>query len=111
MTVPGALGVIPELLESLPEMVVGAGTVLDLETAERSVAAGAKFLTSTGFIHEVVEFARSKGILVIPGALTPGEVIQVWKPARTSSRFFPVRHLAATITSGRRKRRSRKFPW
>jgi 2-dehydro-3-deoxyphosphogluconate aldolase / (4S)-4-hydroxy-2-oxoglutarate aldolase len=99
MTVPGALGVIPELLESLPEMVVGAGTVLDLETAERS--AGAKFLTSTGFIHEVVEFARSKGILVIPGALTPGEVIQVWKPARTSSRFFPVRHLAATITSGR----------
>ena len=79
MTVLGALGVIPELLESLPEMVVGAGTILDLETAERSVAAGAKFLKSTGFIHEVVEFARSKGILVIPGALTPGEVIQVWK--------------------------------
>ncbi len=89
MTVPGALGVIPELLESLPEMVVGAGTVLDLETAERSVAARAKFLTSTGFIHEVVEFARSKGILVIPGALTPGEVIQVWKAGADFVKIFP----------------------
>jgi len=89
MTVPGALGVIPELLESLPEMVVGAGTVLDLETAERSVAAGAKFLKSTGFIHEVVEFARSKGILVIPGALTPGEVIQVWKAGADFVKIFP----------------------
>ena len=79
MTVPGALEVIPALLESLPEMVVGAGTVLDLETAERSVNAGAKFLTSTGFIHEVAEFARRKGILVIPGALTPSEIIQAWK--------------------------------
>ncbi len=89
MTVPGALGVIPELLESLPEMVVGAGTVLDLETAERSVAARAKFLTSTGFIHEVVEFARSKGILVIPGALTPGEVIQVSKVGADFVKIFP----------------------
>ncbi|OLB33330.1 MAG: hypothetical protein AUH13_01180 [Acidobacteria bacterium 13_2_20CM_58_27] len=89
MTVPGALGVIPELLESLPEMVVGAGTVLDLETAERSVAARAKFLTSTGFIHEVVEFARSKGILVIPGALTPGEVIQVSKAGADFVKIFP----------------------
>ena len=89
MTVPGALEVIPELLESLPEMVVGAGTVLDLETAERAVDAGAKFLTSTGFIHEVVEFARNKGILVIPGALTPSEVIHAWKAGGDFVKIFP----------------------
>jgi 2-dehydro-3-deoxyphosphogluconate aldolase/(4S)-4-hydroxy-2-oxoglutarate aldolase len=89
LTVPGALEVIPELLESLPEMVVGAGTVLDLETAERSVDAGAKFLTSTGFIGEVVEFARNKGILVIPGALTPSEVIQAWKAGGDFVKIFP----------------------
>lgn len=89
MTVPGALEVIPALLESLPEMVVGAGTVLDLETAERSVNAGAKFLTSTGFIHEVAEFARRKGILVIPGALTPSEIIQAWKAGADFVKIFP----------------------
>jgi 2-dehydro-3-deoxyphosphogluconate aldolase / (4S)-4-hydroxy-2-oxoglutarate aldolase len=89
MTIPGALEVIPALLESLPEMVVGAGTVLDLETAERSVDAGAKFLTSTGFLHEVAEFARRKGILVIPGALTPSEVIQAWKAGADFVKIFP----------------------
>ena len=89
MTVPGALEVIPELLESVPEMVVGAGTVLDLETAERSADAEAKFLTSTGFIREVVEFARRKGILVIPGALTPSEVIHAWKAGADFVKIFP----------------------
>ena len=89
MTVPGALDVIRDLLESLPEMVVGAGTVLDLETAERCADAGARFLTSTGFVHEVVEFARGKGILVIPGALTPSEVIHAWKAGADFIKIFP----------------------
>lgn len=89
MTVPGALEVIRDLLEGLPEMVVGAGTVLDLETAERCADAGAKFLTSTGFIHEVVEFAHEKGILVIPGAMTPSEVIHAWKAGADFIKIFP----------------------
>ena len=89
MTVPGALEVIRDLRESLPEIVVGAGTVLDLETAERCADAGAKFLTSTGFIHEVVEFAHGKGLLVIPGALTPSEVIHAWKAGADFIKIFP----------------------
>lgn len=89
MTVPGALEVIRDLLESFPGMVVGAGTVLDLETAERCVDAGARFLTSTGFIQEVVEFARGKGILVVPGALTPSEVIHAWKAGADFIKIFP----------------------
>ena len=89
MTVPGALGVISDLTSSLPEMIVGAGTVLDAQTAERCVDAGAKFLSSTGLVPEVVEMARKKGVLVIPGALTPSEVIQAWKAGADFVKIFP----------------------
>lgn len=89
MTVPRAVEVISELARSLPEMIVGAGTVLGVETAQQCVEAGAKFLTSTGFVAEVVEFARKKGLLVIPGALTPSEVIQAWKAGADLIKIFP----------------------
>jgi 2-dehydro-3-deoxyphosphogluconate aldolase/(4S)-4-hydroxy-2-oxoglutarate aldolase len=89
MTVPDALEVIFDLASSLPDTIVGAGTVLDVETAQRCVDAGAKFLTSTGFVAEVVEFARKKNVLVIPGALTPSEVIQAWKAGADFIKIFP----------------------
>lgn len=89
MTVPHAIEVISQLAKSLPEMMVGAGTVLDVETAQRCVDAGANFLTSTGFLAEVVEFARKKDVLVIPGALTPSEVIHAWKAGADFVKIFP----------------------
>jgi 2-dehydro-3-deoxyphosphogluconate aldolase / (4S)-4-hydroxy-2-oxoglutarate aldolase len=89
MTVPRAIEVISELAKKLPEMIVGAGTVLDVETAQRCVDAGAKFLTSTGLVPEVVEFARKRGVLVIPGALTPSEVIHAWKDGADFVKIFP----------------------
>ena len=89
MTVPGAIELISDLASSLPEMIVGAGTVLDVQTAQRSLDAGAKFLTSTGFVAEVVEFAQKKSVLVIPGALTPSEVIQAWKAGADFIKIFP----------------------
>ena len=89
MTMPGAHEVISNLASSLPDMIVGAGTVLDAQTAQRCADAGAKFLTSTGFVHEVVEFARKKSMLVIPGALTPSEVIQAWKAGSDFVKIFP----------------------
>lgn len=89
MTVPDALSVISDLVSSLPDMIVGAGTVLDAETAHRCVESGAKFLTSTGFVPEVVEFARKTGVLVIPGALTPSEVIHAWKAGADLVKIFP----------------------
>jgi 2-dehydro-3-deoxyphosphogluconate aldolase/(4S)-4-hydroxy-2-oxoglutarate aldolase len=89
MTVPGALEVISDLARSLPEMTVGAGTVLDVESAQRCMDAGARFLTSTGCVLEVVEFARKKGMLVIPGALTPTEVIMAWKAGSDFVKIFP----------------------
>jgi 2-dehydro-3-deoxyphosphogluconate aldolase/(4S)-4-hydroxy-2-oxoglutarate aldolase len=89
MTVPGALEVIAHLAKTLPDMAVGAGTVLDTETARRCLDAGAKFLTSTGLVPEVVEFAVKNDILVFPGALTPTEVIAAWKTGADLVKIFP----------------------
>jgi 2-dehydro-3-deoxyphosphogluconate aldolase/(4S)-4-hydroxy-2-oxoglutarate aldolase len=89
MTVPGALDVISQLALRFPEMVVGAGTVLDAETAARCLDAGASFLTSTGLVKEVVDFALSKEVVVFPGALTPTEVIAAWKMGADFVKVFP----------------------
>ena len=89
MTVPNALDVISQLARSLPEMVVGAGTVLDKETAHRCLDSGAKFLTSPGLVMEVVEFAVKKDVVVFPGVLTPTEVITAWKAGADFVKIFP----------------------
>lgn len=89
MTVPGALDVIAHLAKTLPEMVVGAGTVLDIETARRCLGAGAMFLTSTGLVPEVVEFALQNDIVVFPGAMTPTDVIAGWKMGADFVKIYP----------------------
>src|ERR1039457_3411037 len=63
MTVPGALGLISALVRDFPDMVVGAGTVLDADTARRAVEAGARFITSTGMDESVVGLAGEEGVL------------------------------------------------
>jgi 2-dehydro-3-deoxyphosphogluconate aldolase / (4S)-4-hydroxy-2-oxoglutarate aldolase len=89
MTVPGAIGIIRTLRERFPDMIVGAGTVLDAETAVHCADAGACFITSTGLVHEVVEFALKREIVVFPGALTPTEVIAAWKTGADFVKIFP----------------------
>jgi len=89
MTVPHATDVISHIAKDLPDMLVGGGTVLDVETARRCVDAGAKFLTSPGLILEVVEFALKHGVVVFPGALTPTEVITAWKAGADFVKIFP----------------------
>jgi 2-dehydro-3-deoxyphosphogluconate aldolase/(4S)-4-hydroxy-2-oxoglutarate aldolase len=89
MTVPKALELISEMTKSLPDMVIGAGTVLDVETARRCLDAGARFLTSPGFVPEVVEFALKNDVVVFPGALTPTEVITAWKAGADFVKIFP----------------------
>lgn len=89
MTVPGAIGVITGLARSFPEMIVGAGTVLDIETAKRCLDAGAKFITSPGLVLEVVEFATKNEVVVFPGALTPTEIITAWKAGADLVKIFP----------------------
>ncbi|MGA2037823.1 MAG: bifunctional 4-hydroxy-2-oxoglutarate aldolase/2-dehydro-3-deoxy-phosphogluconate aldolase [Bryobacteraceae bacterium] len=89
MTVPRALDVISHLAKTLPDMAVGAGTVLDAETAWRCLDAGATFLTSTGLVLEVVEFALKHDLVVFPGAMTPTDVIAAWKTGADFVKVFP----------------------
>jgi 2-dehydro-3-deoxyphosphogluconate aldolase / (4S)-4-hydroxy-2-oxoglutarate aldolase len=89
MTVPRAAEVIAALRRSDSEMILGAGTVLDLDTARRSLDAGAMFLTSTGLDLEVVEFANKEKIPIIPGALTPSEVMMAMKAGADFIKIYP----------------------
>src|SRR5580658_5733891 len=89
MTVPGAIDVISHLVQSNPDLVVGAGTLFDVETAARCLDAGAMFLTSPGFSHEIVEFALRKKTVVFPGALTPSEIMAAWKAGADFVKVFP----------------------
>lgn len=89
MTVPGAVELISHLVQHHPKMLVGAGTVLDVETARKCLDAGASFLTSTGLDLKVVEFAVKEEITVFPGALTPTEVITAWRAGADFVKVFP----------------------
>jgi 2-dehydro-3-deoxyphosphogluconate aldolase/(4S)-4-hydroxy-2-oxoglutarate aldolase len=89
MTVPKANEIIAHLVKKHPHMVVGAGTVLDLETARACLAAGAKFITSPGLDLEIVAFAVQAGVVVIPGVLTPSEIIAAVKAQADFVKIFP----------------------
>ncbi|HEY6340651.1 MAG TPA: bifunctional 4-hydroxy-2-oxoglutarate aldolase/2-dehydro-3-deoxy-phosphogluconate aldolase [Bryobacteraceae bacterium] len=89
MTTPGAIDAIHELAWKYPDLIVGAGTVLDTEMAQRCLDAGARFLTSPGLDLEVVEFARKQGVVVFPGALTPTEMMAAWKAGADFVKVFP----------------------
>ena len=89
MTIPGAIEVITELAQNNPNVIAGAGTVFDLETARRCLDSGAQFLTSTGLDLDIVAFAVKNDIVVLPGALTPTEVMAAWKARPDFVKIFP----------------------
>jgi 2-dehydro-3-deoxyphosphogluconate aldolase/(4S)-4-hydroxy-2-oxoglutarate aldolase len=90
MTVPGAIDVIRELVKfSGSKVLVGAGTVLDADTARRCIDAGAEFLVSPGFDRGMVEACLAAGKPVLAGALTPTEVITAWKAGAAFVKVFP----------------------
>ena len=89
MTIPGAVRVIGELMRHRSDIIVGAGTVWDVETARHCLDAGAGFLTSPGLDLEIVEFALKGQIVVLAGALTPSEVMAAWKAGADFVKVFP----------------------
>lgn len=89
MTVPGALNVIRQLGRKNPDLLVGGGTILGVETAQHCLDAGARFLTSPGLSLDVVEFALKHKIVVFPGALTPTEIMAAWKAGADFVKIFP----------------------
>lgn len=90
MTVPGAVEVIAQLVKTMGSaVIVGAGTVLDAASARRCLDAGAQFLVSPGFDLETVKLAKSEGVLIMAGALTPTEVITAWNAGSDFVKIFP----------------------
>lgn len=89
MTTPDSVELISVLTRDFPDMVVGAGTVLDVDTARRCLDAGARFLTSTGLEPGVVALCVEEGIAALPGALTPTEIITAWKAGADFVKVFP----------------------
>ena len=89
MTVPEAVQVISHVVRFHPEVLVGAGTVLNVEIAQQCADAGAGFITAPGFNSKVVEFAAKQNIAAVPGALTPTEVIEAWEAGSDFVKVFP----------------------
>jgi 2-dehydro-3-deoxyphosphogluconate aldolase/(4S)-4-hydroxy-2-oxoglutarate aldolase len=89
MTVPGALEVISELVRALPEVLVGAGTVLNPEAARRCLDAGARFLVTPGLNVKTIELAKKENVVIMAGALTPTEVITAWEAGADFVKIFP----------------------
>jgi 2-dehydro-3-deoxyphosphogluconate aldolase / (4S)-4-hydroxy-2-oxoglutarate aldolase len=94
MTVPGAIDVIAELSKTMGgEVLVGAGTVLNAETARKCIDAGAQFLVSPGFDLETVKLANRESKLIMAGSLTPTEVITAWNAGADFVKIFPCGNL------------------
>ena len=89
MTVPGACELIAELVHAHPKLVVGAGTVLTTDTARKCLESGAGFLTAPSFDPRILEFAAKENVAVLPGALTPTEVVGAWEAGADFVKVFP----------------------
>lgn len=90
MTVPGAIDVIRQLTATFGNQVlVGAGTVLDAETARACILAGAEFIVSPALKISTIEMCQRYSISVFPGALTPTEVLTAWEAGADAVKVFP----------------------
>ncbi|HAF70571.1 MAG: 2-dehydro-3-deoxyphosphogluconate aldolase/4-hydroxy-2-oxoglutarate aldolase [Acetothermia bacterium 64_32] len=89
MTTPGALRAIEEAREELPDVLMGAGTVLDAPTARQAILSGAQFLVTPTVELDVIETAHRYGVPVIPGAMTPTEILTCWEAGADMVKVFP----------------------
>ncbi len=90
LTVPGAVDIIRELTQRLgDDALIGAGTVLDAETAQECIDAGAKFIVSPALDIPTIELCRRLVVPIIAGALTPTEIVTAWKAGANAVKVFP----------------------
>ena len=80
---------IKDVAENCPDMLVGAGTVITLEQCKKAVEMGAKFIVSPGFDPEVVSWCIENDIAVLPGCVTPTEIMAAMKLGIKVIKFFP----------------------
>jgi 2-dehydro-3-deoxyphosphogluconate aldolase/(4S)-4-hydroxy-2-oxoglutarate aldolase len=90
MTTPHALDMLKEAAQNMNEhTILGAGTVLDPETARAAILAGAKFIVAPNLNLDVIATARRYSVAVIPGAFTPTEIIAAWQAGADIVKIFP----------------------
>jgi 2-dehydro-3-deoxyphosphogluconate aldolase/(4S)-4-hydroxy-2-oxoglutarate aldolase len=90
MTVPRAIELIAEIAPTLPrEVILGAGTVLDAQTAEQAIAAGARFIVSPVFRPEIIAVGHAQDVAVMPGCFTPTEILSAWDAGADVVKVFP----------------------
>lgn len=90
MTVPGAVGLMAEVSRRYgPEVVLGAGTVLDADTARACILSGAQFVVSPSLDLGTIACCRRYSVPVFPGALTPTEVLAAWTAGADAVKVFP----------------------
>jgi 2-dehydro-3-deoxyphosphogluconate aldolase / (4S)-4-hydroxy-2-oxoglutarate aldolase len=88
MTVPGAVDLIRELASDR-ELMIGAGTVLDADTAKLCIDAGAMFVISPATNYETIRYCNDADVVVMPGALTPTEILNAWNAGADIVKVFP----------------------
>lgn len=89
MTVPGAMHVMRKLAEDRPDILIGAGTVLDAETARMCILEGAQFVVSPALNVRTIEMCHRYSVAVLPGALTPTEIVTAWQAGADVVKVFP----------------------
>src|SRR5579875_560705 len=89
MTVPGAVRLLGRLTHDRPDLLLGAGTVLDPETARQCILEGAQFIVSPALNLGTIELCHRYSIAVLPGALTPTEVVTAWQAGADVIKVFP----------------------
>jgi 2-dehydro-3-deoxyphosphogluconate aldolase/(4S)-4-hydroxy-2-oxoglutarate aldolase len=90
MTVPGAIGLIEELSKDLPgEFQLGAGTVLDPETARQVILAGAKYIVAPTLNLDVITMCHRYDVAIMPGCFTPTEILTAWQAGADLIKVFP----------------------
>jgi len=101
MTVPGALDIIKELAEVYKDedVIIGAGTVLDSETARACILAGAKYIVSPYFEVELVKMCHRYGVPVMPGIMTPKEAVEALEMGVDILKVFPGNAFGPSIIS------------
>ena len=87
---PGADGVIKELSQ-IDDVIVGAGTVLNIDMAKTAVSSGARFIISPHTDKEIISYAKSQELLVATGALTSSEILKAWNLGVDLVKIFPVK--------------------
>ena len=88
-TVPEASRVIETLSQRFPKAGIGAGTILEQSQADSAIQAGARFLVSPVLDEAIIRYAHSQDILMLPGCMTPTEMMTAWRAGAPAIKFFP----------------------